>query len=181
MATGWGNRGMALFALVMGASIIGLWALLLATGQAPELESAPIRFAGHLAAEGVTALALLAAAYGLLAGRAWAIPLYLVATGLLLYAMLQALGYYLAQGEMIFVAMFSLFTLLALILLFRAIARRRRQLMLVMLGLFAYTTLQTTGYFLQVQEWNSAVMFGLLLLLTLVATGARLRQGAQVR
>ena len=45
----------SIFALVVGAGMIGQWLFLLASGQVPELETEPLRIRFHLAAEFVAA------------------------------------------------------------------------------------------------------------------------------
>jgi hypothetical protein len=67
----------------------------------------------HWAAEFATALALVAGGLGLLAGWAWALPVYLVATGMLINTVINSPGYFSRQGQRAPVAIFGLLLLLA--------------------------------------------------------------------
>jgi hypothetical protein len=108
------RKATALFAIVMGASMVGMWAMFLASGQVPELIDAPYRIGFHLAAEFLTGLLLLLAGFGLLAVRPWAGQLFLLATGMLLYAVVQAPGYFIQLGQAGFAGMFAVFIVLTL-------------------------------------------------------------------
>jgi hypothetical protein len=90
------------------------WGFFLVSGQVPELQSEPIRITFHLAAELITAIGLLAGGIGLLRERPWAVPVYLVATGLLLYSVVVSPGYFAQQGQWAIVGMFGLLLLMAL-------------------------------------------------------------------
>jgi hypothetical protein len=105
----------SIFALVTGAAMIGQWALFLATGQVPELETEPLRIRFHLAGEFVTALALLAGGIALLTGQAWAGWLYPLAIGMLLYTVMVSPGYFAEKRQWAFVGMFAVILLLALV------------------------------------------------------------------
>jgi hypothetical protein len=61
----------AIFAVVVGAGMIGQWLLSLSTGQVPELKTEPLRIRFHLAAEFTTATALLIGGIALLTDQAW--------------------------------------------------------------------------------------------------------------
>jgi lipopolysaccharide export LptBFGC system permease protein LptF len=103
------RRYAIVFALVMGAGMLGMWTMFFATGQVPEVRTEPIRLAFHLAAEGLTALALIAAAVSLGLRKPWARSLYLVAVGMLFYTVLVSPGYFAQLGQWPFVAMFAAF------------------------------------------------------------------------
>lgn len=167
-----------LYAGLMGIALLGMWAMFLATGQTPELVTAPVRFVLHLAAEGLTALACIFAAWGWWMHRPWARSLYLLAMGLLLYAVLQAAGYFVEQGEPVFVAMFAFFTALTGAVLGWLVRPQSREWLLVFLGLVLYATVQTIGVFAQQRDWVPTVMFSLLTLLALPTTGLLVRDHA---
>jgi hypothetical protein len=105
----------AVFALVVGAGMIGQWILFLVTGQVPELESEPLRIRFHLAAEFATALALLVGGLALLTEQSWGRWFYLLATGMLLYTVIVSPGYFAEKGQWAFVGMFAAVLLLALV------------------------------------------------------------------
>ena len=105
----------AVFALVVGAGMIGQWLFFLVTGQVPELKTEPLRIRFHLAAEFATALALLVAGGALLTGQSWGRWFYLLAVGMLLYTVIVSPGYFAEKGQWAFVAMFAVLFLLALV------------------------------------------------------------------
>ena len=105
----------SVFALVVGAGMIGQWLFFLATGNVPELETEPLRIRFHLAAEFATAIALLVGGIALLTGQAWAGWFYLLAMGMLLYTLIVSPGYFADKGQWAFVGMFALVLLLALV------------------------------------------------------------------
>ena len=105
----------ALYAIVVGAGMIGQWLVFLATGQVPELVTEPLRIRFHLAAEFATALALLVGGLALLTGQAWDRWFYLLAMGMLLYTVIVSPGYFAQKGQWAFVGMFAVVLLLALV------------------------------------------------------------------
>jgi hypothetical protein len=105
----------AVLALFIGVGMIGQWLFFLATGQVPELETEPVRIRFHLAAEFMTAIALLASGVALLTGQPWGRWFYLLAAGMLLYTVIVSPGYFAQKGQWAFVGMFAVVLLLALI------------------------------------------------------------------
>ncbi len=97
----------AWFCLAVGALIPLQWGFFLATGQVPELRTAPVQIALHLAAEACTSALLLAAGAGALRRRPWAHPAALVGLGMLCYTVIQSPGYFAARGAWPAVAMFA--------------------------------------------------------------------------
>ena len=61
----------AVFALIVGIGMIGMWSFLLLTKQVPELETEPLRIRFHIAAEFATSIALVTGGIGLLTGQSW--------------------------------------------------------------------------------------------------------------
>ncbi len=105
----------SVFALVVGAGMIGQWLFFLATGQVPELQTEPLRIRFHLAAEFATAIALLVGAIALLTDQSWSQWFYLLAMGMLLYTVIVSPGYFAEKGQWAFVGMFAVVLLLALV------------------------------------------------------------------
>ena len=105
----------ALYALVVGLGMIGQWAFFLSTNRVPELKNEPYRIAFHLAAELLTALALIVSGVGLLLSATWSRPLYLISAGMLLYTSVVSPGYFAQKREWPLVAMFALILVLALV------------------------------------------------------------------
>jgi len=105
----------SIFAIVVGVGMIGQWVLFLVTDQVPELRTEPLRIRFHLAAEFVTAIALLVAGVALLTDQTWGRWFYLLATGMLLYTVIVSPGYFAEKGQWAFVAMFAALLVLALV------------------------------------------------------------------
>ena len=99
------------YAVGVCLAMLGMWAGLYLAGEIPELATAPLEIGYHLAAEGLTALALLAAGVGLLRGRAWGGRVLPVALGMLLYTVVNSAGYYANLGEWPMVGLFTALTL----------------------------------------------------------------------
>lgn len=110
-----GRTFSALFAIVVGCAMAGMWAMTLLQGAMPELASEPWAARAHLAAEFLTAAMLMASGIGLLLHRRWARSLHLMALGMLLYAVIQAWGFFLEQGQLALAAMFALLALMTVI------------------------------------------------------------------
>ena len=108
------QRTTAVWAMVIGLGMGGWRAVLLATGQMPELHVTPVQASMHVGAEFLTALALLAGGAGLLARREWGLRIHLSSLGMLLYAVIQAAGYYAQHGDVAMIGMFAVLALLAL-------------------------------------------------------------------
>jgi hypothetical protein len=104
-------RALAWFHLVIGASVIGVWTLLLATGQVPELTAGQVDIWFHLAAELLLAGLSLGAGVALLR-RSHSGPLLSgLALGALLYSAVNSAGYYAEAGDAAMVAMFGVVAL----------------------------------------------------------------------
>ena len=111
-----------LFAIAVGAGMIGQWSTTYFKGQIPELETEPIRIKFHLAGELVTALLLILGGLGLLVGTTWTHLIFLVALGMLLYTLIVSPGYFGQKGQWSVVAMFAgllVLAILSLILVWR--------------------------------------------------------------
>ena len=105
----------AVFAIVIGVGMIGQWAASYVTRQIPELETEPYRIWFHIVGEMVTAVLLILGGVGLLAGRSWGSPVYLVATGMLIYTAIVSPGYFAQRGQWIWLLIFAVIILLAII------------------------------------------------------------------
>lgn len=105
----------AIFVIIVGLGMIGQWTASALNGQIPELASEPIRIAFHLAAELITALALIAAGIALLTSQSWAITLFLVALGMLFYTCIVSPGYFAQKGQWAWLVMFGLIILLGIV------------------------------------------------------------------
>jgi hypothetical protein len=100
-------------ALAMGLAIAGLWTMLIATRQVPELRDHDRAIRFHIAAEYLLAAALLAAGAATISRASFATPLAAAAFGGLLYSSINSAGYYAKLGQRAFVAMFGVVDVLA--------------------------------------------------------------------
>lgn len=107
------DKAKAIFSIVIGVGLIGIWSMLLATGQAAELNTKPIDMTFHLINECFLALVLIVGGIGLLNQKPWSYKVFMLAMGLLLYSALTANGYYTQLGNAAMTIMFSIITLLA--------------------------------------------------------------------
>lgn len=111
----------ALYAIFVGVAMIGQWLFSVAKKQVPGPEAGPIVGRGsvemlfHLAAEFITAIALLAGGLGLLLDWAWGLNVYLISMGMLLYAVINSAGYFAQKREWPMVGMFAVLLIFALI------------------------------------------------------------------
>ncbi len=86
------KRAAAIFTIAMGVMMLGSWSFLFLTNQYPAARTLPLETGYLLTAEFLTASALIAAGYGILSGRSWALPLILVALGELIYCTIRFAG-----------------------------------------------------------------------------------------
>ncbi|HUW95401.1 MAG TPA: hypothetical protein VMW58_06405 [Anaerolineae bacterium] len=117
------KRAAAIYAIVVGVLMFGQWAMFIATGNVPELQTEPIRIAFHLAGEFTTATLLVVGGFGLLTLRRWGYHVFLLALGMLLYTIIVSPGYFGQLGQWVFVLMFAV--LVVLTVLFAVLAYRR--------------------------------------------------------
>jgi hypothetical protein len=105
----------AIYALIIGIAMIGMWLSLIATNQVPEINTEPIRITYHLIGEFLTAVLLLLGGFGLFTNRGWGFHVFLISMGMLLYTVIVSAGYYGQLGDMIMVGMFTLFQILTVL------------------------------------------------------------------
>jgi peptidoglycan/LPS O-acetylase OafA/YrhL len=105
------------FGIVVGVGMVGQWAVSLAAGSVPEVDTRPVALGFHLAAEGLTAVLLICAGAGLVRGARWARSLYLLAVGMLLYTAIVSPGYFVQEGQPGFALLFIVILVLAAVCL----------------------------------------------------------------
>ncbi len=115
------RRAAAVFAIIVGAMMFAQWAFFIAADEVPELDTEPVRISFHLAAEFLTATALILAGLGLAKGKSWSFPVLMLALGMLSYTIVVSPGYFAQEGEYVFVAMFAVLWILTLALVFAAV------------------------------------------------------------
>ena len=97
-----------IYAIIIGIGIIGLWTMLLRTKQVPESKTEPIAIRFHIAAEMVMGILSLISGIFLLIGLSWAYFLFILAMGLVIYAVINSAGYYGQRKQWPFVIMFGI-------------------------------------------------------------------------
>jgi len=93
------KKAPSIFSLFCGLAMLATWGFLLAAGQVIELQTSPIATGFLLAAEFLTALALLLGGIGLLTGQSWGLRADLAALGMLLYCTVFSIGVFGQQGN----------------------------------------------------------------------------------
>jgi uncharacterized membrane protein len=118
------RRIVAAYSVLIGVMMVTMWSVFAATGQIPELGTNPKEIAFHLAAEFLTAFALIAGGLGLMMRRSWGFAVNLVALGMLAYTVVVSPGYYAQTGDYAFVGMFAVLMVLTLAFIILSIWRR---------------------------------------------------------
>jgi hypothetical protein len=85
--------------LGVGLAMLGLWTVLVARGQVPELDEGKPSIRFHIAAEVLTGVSLIAGAVGLWSGASWGPVVAAAALGAALYSCIASPGYYADRGE----------------------------------------------------------------------------------
>lgn len=102
----------AIYSIIIGIAMLGMWITFLITEQVPEITTAPVKIIYHLIAEFLTAILLIIGGFGLYANRGWGFHLFLISMGMLLYTVIVSAGYYANLEDMAMVGMFTVFQLL---------------------------------------------------------------------
>lgn len=106
----------SVYSVTMGVAIMLFWGVAWAMGAVPDLLIKPWEMVMHLTAEFTTAVLLIVSGLGLWFGARWAYRVNVFASGMLVYSLIQTPGYYLQRDAMIFVLMFAVSFLLAVLL-----------------------------------------------------------------
>lgn len=91
------------YSIIIGLVMLGLWLVLWALGDIPEMTTRPWETAMHLTAEFVAAGLLVVSGTGLLLKARWAERVNVFASGMLVYSLIQSPGHYLQRNAGIFV------------------------------------------------------------------------------
>lgn len=93
------EKAASIFSLFCGTAMFAVWGVLLSTGKVPELHTSPLLAAALLAAEFLTALALVLGGFGLLTAKPWGFRADLAALGMLLYCAVYSIGVFGQPGN----------------------------------------------------------------------------------
>ena len=118
------RKTIAIYSVIVGIAMLGIWIVQLLTGQAPELQTAPIEIALAIIADWLTAIMLLVSGFGLLSGRNWAYKLYLFALGMLVYSLLISTVYFGQLENTIFVVLFTVLFILSAVFVFSKVLQK---------------------------------------------------------
>ena len=92
------TSGAGRFSMAIGMMMILMWGWLLPSGAWAEIQARPLGTGLHVLGEILTGFALIVAGWGLLNRAKWARPLHILATGMLIIAIIHAVGWYAARG-----------------------------------------------------------------------------------
>jgi hypothetical protein len=119
----------AYYSIALGILMIIQWLFFIFTGSVPDFSVTPIEISIHIFIEILTAVILIIG--GMKTLKTKSIKLNLVGLGMVLYAMINASGYFAQLNQWIFVAMFAvllLFSLYSLKLLWKGVTNEKNQL-----------------------------------------------------
>lgn len=105
----------AWYGILIGILMIGQWTFSILSGGVPEFQTAPWAIAFHLAAEFSTALVLIIGSIATLKLISWGNQILLLGLGMVIYSEIVSPGYYAQLGQWLFVIMFAVFLLGAVI------------------------------------------------------------------
>ena len=109
------RRTAAIYAIIVGIAMVGMWSRDLLTGQVPELITEPIDIILTIVAEYLTAVALMISGFGLIKKRSWGFKAFLLSMGFLLYSVMSAAGYFGQKGEFVMLGMMVVIFILAVV------------------------------------------------------------------
>jgi hypothetical protein len=113
----------ALFSIVVGIGICGIWIMLMSAGGIAELETEPVRITLHVLSEFLTALLLIIGGVALLKKKSRAKAFFYVSQGMLIYSVLNAAGYYVQLNNAAMGIMFSVILAISAVLLIMEFAK----------------------------------------------------------
>lgn len=100
-------RFAGIYGITVGILIFIQWVFFLVTAHIPETATAPFEITFHLAAEFMTSVVIIAGGISVLRHKPWAARLYYLASGMLIYAVINSAGYFIQLGQWPFVVMFA--------------------------------------------------------------------------
>ena len=110
----------AVFGILAGIALILIWAYRIATGGVPELWDSMLQTKLHVLIQILTGLGLILAGWALWVGRSWAYKAFILANGMLIIAVINAVAWYGDRGEMGFVYFFVAVAVAAVFFVIRA-------------------------------------------------------------
>jgi hypothetical protein len=115
----------AVFAIIIGIAMFGVWIKDLSTGQVSELSTEPIAIIFTIVAESLTAVTLIIGGIGLIKKQIWGLKVFLLSMGFLLYSVVNATGYFGQNGDFFMLGSMVVFFTLGVIFAAFALQRER--------------------------------------------------------
>jgi hypothetical protein len=108
-----------IYAIISGIAMYVLWGIFYATGfMAKEVGATPVSFYILIGAECLTATLLLISGFGLFAKQKWALRLFFISMGMMLYAVIFATGHFSQRGNFGLAGFFAMIATATACLLF---------------------------------------------------------------
>ena len=105
----------AWYGIVVGVLMFAQWMSSIFAGGVPEFQTAPWEIAFHLAAEMSTAVILFTGGITTLRSTRWSKQILLLGLGMVIYSEIVSPGYFAQLGQWIFVIMFTILLLGAVV------------------------------------------------------------------
>ena len=105
-----------IYSLIIGIGIIGLWLMLILTKQVPEIKTEPIAIGFHIIIENIMGILSLISGVILFIDLACGSLLFILSSGLVIYAVINSAGYYGQKKQWPFVSMFGVILIISSIL-----------------------------------------------------------------
>ncbi|NHJ87699.1 MAG: hypothetical protein FK734_19715 [Asgard group archaeon] len=112
-----------IYSLIIGTAIIGLWLMLIIRKQIPELKDEPITIYFHITAEMLMGFLAVISGILILIDHIWGYYLFLISSGLCIYAVINSSGYYAQRKTWIFVGLFAVILIMSVVLSIFTISR----------------------------------------------------------
>lgn len=108
-------RFAGIYGISVGVLIFAQWIYFLVTARVPESDAVPFQIVFHLAAEFMTSIVIIVGGAAVLNRKPWGSRLYYIASGMLIYAVVNSAGYFMQLGRWPLVVMFAVLFLLTVL------------------------------------------------------------------
>lgn len=116
----------AMYAIFIGAVMLGQWAVALGSGGVPNLDSEPVGALVQLAVRLMSAVMLLIGGFGVWTNRSWGYRGFLVSMGMLMYSLLDSTTFYLQSGNLLLVWLLAVAAIVTVVLIAQAMRSREQ-------------------------------------------------------
>jgi len=101
------RRASAIFTILVGILMMGMWSTLILTNQVPYLDTPQMEIKLHILTEMLTAVILIIGGVSVLRNYEKLTNLHYVSQGMLIYSIINSSGYYIDLGELMMAVMFG--------------------------------------------------------------------------